>query len=398
MKMHSLNLADMNIDKLAQLFPSCVTEATDGKGGLKKAVDFDMLRQVLSEYVIEGQQERYQLSWPGKRDALLAANAPIAKTLLPCRDESSDFEKTQNLFIEGDNLEALKLLQESYLGKVKLIYIDPPYNTGKDFVYRDNFAESAEDYFHNSLQMDELGNRLVANRDSSGRFHSVWLSSMYSRLSIARNLLRQDGVVVISIDEVEHSNLRKMCDEVFGSQNFCGEIVWKNSSKNDQSYISIQHEYFVVYVKDKQVNSGDWVERKQGLDEIYKAFDGFKREFGTDWKQIHQAALDWYRGLPPSSPVLDSKHYSWMDERGVYFPDNISGPNDGQYVYDIDHPVTGRKVKQPSRGWFCPKDKLIKLISENRVHFGPDESTVPWAVAGAECNTVIELKLEHHAA
>ncbi|MDX2352369.1 site-specific DNA-methyltransferase [Stutzerimonas xanthomarina] len=377
LKMHSLNLADMNIDKLAQLFPSCVTEATDGKGGLKKAVDFDMLRQVLSEYVIEGQQERYQLSWPGKRDALLAANAPIAKTLLPCRDESSDFEKTQNLFIEGDNLEALKLLQESYLGKVKLIYIDPPYNTGKDFVYRDNFAESAEDYFHNSLQMDELGNRLVANRDSSGRFHSVWLSSMYSRLSIARNLLRQDGVVVISIDEVEHSNLRKMCDEVFGSQNFCGEIVWKNSSKNDQSYISIQHEYFVVYVKDKQVNSGDWVERKQGLEEIYKAFDGFKREFGTDWKQIHQAALDWYRGLPPSSPVLDSKHYSWMDERGVYFPDNISGPNDGQYVYDIDHPVTGRKVKQPSRGWFCPKDKLIKLISENRVHFGPDESTVP---------------------
>jgi adenine-specific DNA-methyltransferase len=376
LKMHSPNMAQENIARIQALFPNCVTEAKGENGSVKLAVDFDQLRQELSESIVEGPQERYHLNWPGKREALVKANAPIAKTLRPCRDASVDFDTTKNLFIEGDNLETLKLLQENYLGKVRMIYIDPPYNTGKDFVYRDDFAESVDEYFARSLQKDDLANRLVANRDSNGRFHSVWLSSLYSRLNIARNLLRQDGIV-ISIDEVEHSNLRRMCDEIFGSQNFCGEVVWKNSSKNDQSYISIQHEYFVVYVKDKQANNGDWVERKQGLEEIYKAFDKFKKEFGTDWNQIHKAALDWYRGLPASSPILDSKHYGWMDERGVYFPDNISGPNDGQYVYDVDHPVTGKKVKQPSRGWFCPKEKLNQLITENRVHFGSDESTVP---------------------
>lgn len=377
LKMHSPNLTQDNIARIRDLFPGCVTEAKGEDGSVKLAVDFDQLRQELSDSIVEGPQERYHLNWPGKREALLTANAPIAKTLRPVREESVDFDTTKNLFIEGDNLDALKLLQETYLGKVKMIYIDPPYNTGKDFVYRDNFSETTEDYFSHSLQTDDIGNRLVANRDSNGRFHSVWLSSLYSRLSIARNLLRQDGVVIISIDEVEHSNLRRLCDEIFGSQNFCGEIVWKNSSKNDQSFISVQHEYFVVYVRDKQANSGEWLEKKQGLDEIYKAFEGFKKEFGFDWKKIHQAALDWQKELPASSPILDSKHYSWMDERGVYFPDNISGPNDGQYVYDVDHPITGKKVKQPSRGWFCPKEKLVKLISENRVHFGPDESTVP---------------------
>lgn len=375
--MHSPNLTQDNIARILDLFPGCVTEAKGEDGSVRLAVDFDQLRQELSDSIVEGPQERYQLNWPGKREALLTANAPIAKTLRPVREESVDFDTTKNLFIEGDNLDALKLLQETYLGKVKMIYIDPPYNTGKDFVYRDNFSETTEDYFSHTLQTDDIGNRLVANRDSNGRFHSVWLSSLYSRLSIARNLLRQDGVVIISIDEVEHSNLRRLCDEIFGSQNFCGEIVWKNSSKNDQSFISVQHEYFVVYVRDKQANSGEWLEKKQGLDEIYKAFEGFKKEFGFDWKKIHQAALDWQKELPASSPILDSKHYSWMDERGVYFPDNISGPNDGQYVYDVDHPITGKKVKQPSRGWFCPKEKLVKLISENRVHFGPDESTVP---------------------
>ncbi|PLX67257.1 MAG: site-specific DNA-methyltransferase [Azoarcus sp.] len=377
LKMHSPNLTQDNVARIRELFPNCVTEAKGEGGAVKLAVDFDLLRQELAESIVEGPQERYHLNWPGKREALLAANAPIAKALRPSREESVDFETTKNLFIEGDNLDALKLLQETYLGKIKLIYIDPPYNTGKDFVYRDNFSETTEDYFSRSLQADDIGNRLIANRDSNGRFHSIWLSSLYSRLNIARNLLRQDGVVIISIDEVEHSNLRRICDEIFGSQNFCGEIVWKNSSKNDQSFISVQHEYFVVYVRDKKSNSGEWLEKKQGLDEIYKAFDGFKREFGFDWKKIHQAALDWQKELPASSPILDSKHYSWMDERGVYFPDNISGPNDGQYVYDVDHPATGRKVKQPSRGWFCPKEKLLQLIAENRVHFGPDESTVP---------------------
>ncbi|CAM2181951.1 adenine-specific DNA-methyltransferase [Paraburkholderia sacchari] len=377
MKLHSPNLTQDKIDRIREIFPGCVTESKGGDGLVKLAVDFDRLRQELSDSIVEDSQERYHLNWPGKREALLVANAPIAKTLRPCGDESVDFVNTRNLFVEGDNLDALKLLQETYLGKIKLIYIDPPYNTGKDFIYRDDFSVSTDEYLRLSAQIDEGGNKLVANRDSNGRFHSDWLSFMYSRLLVARNMLRDDGVVVISIDENEHANLKKLCDEIFGSRNFCGEIIWKNSSRNDQAFISVQHEYFVVYVKDKVFNDGKWVERKEGLDEIYKAFDRFRREYGDDWQAIHKAALDWYKTFPASNPITDSKHYSWMDERGVYFPDNISGPNDGQYVYDVTHPLTGKFVKRPSRGWFCPKENIDRLIAENRVHFGEDETTVP---------------------
>lgn len=378
LKMHSPDLSQQNITKIRHLFPGCVTEARDeATGQLRLAVDFDQLRRELSDQVLDEQQERYRLEWPGKRDALLAANAPIAKTLRACRDESRNFDETKNLFIQGDNLEALKLLQDSYLGQIKIVYIDPPYNTGKDFIYADDFYEDSATFLQQSNQVDEVGNRLVANRDSNGRFHSDWLTLMYSRLTVARNILSPDGAIMISIDEIEHANLKKLCDEIFGSQNFCGDIVWKNSSRNDQDYISIQHEYLVVYVKDKHVNKGKWIEKKQGLDEIYKAFDGFRRAHEKDWGAIHKAALAWYNSLPPSNPILDNKHYSWMDERGVYFPDNISGPNDGQYVYDVEHPFTGRIVKPPSRGWFCPKDNINRLIKEDRVHFGPDETTVP---------------------
>ena len=334
LKMHSPNFAEDNIVKLAALFPNCITESTDEDGNLTKSIDFDLLRQELSTHIVEGPQERYHLNWPGKREALLTANAPIAKTLRPCREESVDFDTTENLFIEGDNLDALKLLQETYLGKVKMIYIDPPYNTGKDFIYSDNFAESTEEYLLDSGQKDEEGNRLVANTEANGRFHSDWLSMIYSRLKLARNLLTDDGIVIISIDENEHNNLVKLGGLIFGDENFCGEIVWKNSSKNDQKYISIQHEYFVVFAKDKQFNTGDWVEKKGGLDQIYQAFDKFRKEYGDDWEEIHKAAIGWYKQFPESNPITNSKHYSWMDERGVYFPDNISGPNDGQYIYE----------------------------------------------------------------
>jgi len=377
MKMHSPNMTEENIARIREMFPGCVTEAKDESGKMKLAIDFDQLKQELSDSIVEGPQERYHLNWPGKREALLTANAPIAKTLRPCPEESVDFDTTKNLFIEGDNLDALKILQETYLGKVKMIYIDPPYNTGKDFVYQDNYAQNSAEFLKDSMQEDEEGNRLVANRDSTGRFHSKWLNMLYSRLVIARNLLRNDGILLFSIDEKEHANLKKVCDEVFGADNFCGEIVWKNSSKNDQAYVSIQHEYLVVYVRDKSSNPGDWKEKKQGLDEIYRAFEGFRKKHDNDWDAIHKAALDWYKQFPPSNPIHDSKHYTWMDERGVYFPDNISGPNDGQYVYPIEHPKTGHLVKEPSRGWFCPKEKLLGLIEENRVHFGKNETTVP---------------------
>tara|TARA_R100001244_G_scaffold20404_1_gene21074 strand:+ start:8017 stop:10035 length:2019 start_codon:yes stop_codon:yes gene_type:complete len=377
LKMHSPNLTEANIDKLAELFPNCITEARDAKGELKKAVDFDLLRQELSTSVVEGPQERYQLSWPGKREALLVANTPVFKTLRPYREESLNFNETENIFIEGDNLEALKLLQENYLGKIKLIYIDPPYNTGSDFVYRDDFSESQAEFLVRSEQKDEQGQQLVLNSSSSGRFHSRWLNMMYPRLKLARNLLRDDGVILVSIDEAESANLRKLCEEVFGSENYAGDIVWKNSSKNDQDYISVQHEYIFCFVKSKKDNPGQWLERKEGLDEIYKAFDEFKAKHGSDWAAIHKEALAWYRQYPESNPIYSSKHYSWMDENGVYFPDNISGPNVGQYVYELPHPVTGKNVKQPSRGWFCPEEKLKDLAKNNLIHFGEDESTVP---------------------
>ncbi|SJM95002.1 Type III restriction-modification system methylation subunit (fragment) [Crenothrix polyspora] len=214
LKLHSPYFTQANIAKLAELFPNCVTETRDAKGGgsgfsheLKRVIDFDLLRQELSESIVEGSQERYQLNWPGKREALLTANAPIAKTLRPDRSESVDFDTTQNLFIEGDNLDALKLLQETYLGKVKMIYIDPPYNTGKEFIYDDDFSEDMASYFQRSNQKDEAGQRMVANTETNGRFHSDWLSMMYPRLKLARNLLRDDGVIFISIDDGEVANL-----------------------------------------------------------------------------------------------------------------------------------------------------------------------------------------------
>ena len=287
LKMHSPNLTQDNIARIRDLFPGCVTEAKGEDGSVKLAVDFDQLRQELAESIVEGPQERYHLNWPGKREALLTANAPIAKTLRPCRDESVDFDTTKNLFIEGDNLDALKLLQETYLGKVKMIYIDPPYNTGKDFIYKDNFAEDVETYRLQSNQEDVSGNRLVANPDSSGRFHSAWLSMLFSRLKVARNLLSEDGLVVISIDSGEAANLRVVMDEVFGAKNFIGLLptVMNLKGNNDAFAFSDTHEFTVVYAKSRAeciVNElpideeklDDWDEDDRGL---FKRADTLRR-------------------------------------------------------------------------------------------------------------------------
>ncbi|OJA07233.1 site-specific DNA-methyltransferase [Halomonas sp. QHL1] len=251
LKMHSPNLTEGNIAKLAELFPSCVTEARDEHGNVKQAIDFDQLRQELSDHIVEGPQERYHLNWPGKRDALLAANAPIAKTLRPCREDSVDFDNTKNLFVEGDNLESLKLLQETYLGKVKMIYIDPPYNTGNDFIYEDDFSENTEEFLQRSNQKDKEKNRLVANTDANGRFHSDWLSMIYSRLRLARNLLADDGVVFINIDDGEVNNLCKACDEVFGEENRIGliTVVSNFKGRSDDKFYATAHNYLLVYQK-----------------------------------------------------------------------------------------------------------------------------------------------------
>jgi len=251
--MHSHDVTQANVNSIAALFPTVVTESLDADGNVTRSIDFDMLRQELSDHAVDGPQERYQLDWPGKRAAAFAANAPIAKTLRPVREQSVDFDTTKNLFIEGDNLDALKLLQESYLGKVKLIYIDPPYNTGKDFVYEDDFAESRAEYLARSGQKSETGDRLVANTESNGRFHSDWLSMMYPRLKLARSLLREDGVVFISIDDNELSNLLKLCSEVFGAENHLATFVWKSKSggANDSGEVAVDHEYVVSFARRK---------------------------------------------------------------------------------------------------------------------------------------------------
>ena len=253
--MHSPNIVEENITRIREMFPHCVIEARDGAGNLRKLVDFEKLQQELSHIVIDGMQERYHLNWPGKREAVLTANAPIAKTLRPVLEESIDFDTTRNLFIEGDNLDALKMLQETYLGRIKMIYIDPPYNTGSDFIYEDDFAQETEEYLRSSNQKDDEGNRLSANTSANGRFHSDWLSMMYPRLRLARNLLRDDGVIFISIDDNEQANLKLICDEIFGAGNFVTNLIWekKFSRANDAKYFSEQHDHILIYAKQKNL-------------------------------------------------------------------------------------------------------------------------------------------------
>ena len=250
LNMQSMDKVAANVAKIRELFPNCVTERINSEGKLEHAIDFDMLKQELSDHVVDGLQERYQFTWPDKRKAILAANAPINKTLRPCREESVDFDNTENLYIEGDNLEVLKLLQETYLGKVKMIYIDPPYNTGNDFVYEDDFKQSADEYIDNSGQLDEEGNRLVANTESNGRFHTDWLNMIYPRLKLAKDLLSDDGVIFISIGDDEESNLIKCCNEIFGESNFIASICHKHrASVSNDRIISENHNHLLFYCK-----------------------------------------------------------------------------------------------------------------------------------------------------
>lgn len=282
LKMHTPNKADENFKKLAALFPNALTETIDENGEVVRAIDKDVLMQEISCTVVEGSEERYQFTWPDKKKSVLLANAPINKTLRPCREESVDFDTTENLYIEGDNLEVLKLLQETYLGKVKMIYIDPPYNTGSDFVYADNFAQSTDEYIANSGQFDEEGNRLVKNLDSNGRYHTDWLNMIYPRLKIAKNLLTNDGLVFISINEIEQANLEKICDEIFGISNHVATFVWKNKYGPGAftKGVAYLHEYVLCYGKNYPSNveatlSESEIEKYNKTDEKVSIRGGF---------------------------------------------------------------------------------------------------------------------------
>ena len=380
MRMESVDMTAQNIEKIGALFPNCITEAADENGKLKKAINFDLLRQILSDDVVEG-DEAYEFTWVGKKAAIVEANKPIRKTLRPCKEESVNWDTTKNLYIEGDNLEVLKLLQESYLGKVKMIYIDPPYNTGNDFIYRDDFAKSADEY-NEQLGMydEETGDRLFKNTDSNGRFHSDWCSMIYSRLMLARSLLTVDGCIFISIDENEVNSLKSICDEVFGSSNFIAELIWSAGRKNDSKYISVSHEYILCYFRDaKYIREHQilWREKKQGLDDIYGKYESLKKQFGTDCESIERELKAWYKGLPDGHPAKDHSHYSRVDENGIFFADNISWPGGGGPKYDILHPVTKKPVKIPSRGWLTNEVTMKQWIAQGKVAFGKDETAVP---------------------
>ena len=287
---------------------------------------------------------------------------------------------TENLYIEGDNLEVLKLLQESYLGKVKMIYIDPPYNTGNDFIYADDFKMESEEWKVESGEWSEEGDRLFKNTDSNGRFHSDWCSMIYSRLMLARNLLTDDGVIFISIDENEVNTLKAICDEVFGASNFIAELIWSAGRKNDSKYISVSHEYILCYFKDAlwvKDHKILWREKKQGLSDIYAEYERLKKVYGEDCTSIEKELKGWYKSLPDGHPAKDHSHYCRVDKNGIFFADNISWPGGGGPKYQVLHPVTQKPVKIPSRGWLTNEATMKEWIVQGRVEFGKDENGVP---------------------
>jgi adenine-specific DNA-methyltransferase len=377
---HSLDLTARNVARIAELFPQVITESRDAEGKVTQAVDFDLLRQELSDRIVEGPQERYHLDWPGKRAAAFAANTPIAKTLRPMREESVDFDTSRNLFIEGDNLEALKLLQESYLGKVKLIYIDPPYNTGNDFVYEDDFTETSADYLQRSGQKSKTGDRLLANTEANGRFHSDWLSMMYPRLKLARNLLANDGVLLVSISDAEVANLRAMLDEVYGPQNFIASVVWQGGRKNDSRYVSVGHDYMLIYARD-EVTLRDagvrWREKKAGVDKALAAGRQAWEQSGYDPMRATTLFRSWLSDQEDITPAVS--RFKNIDNDGrIYNADKDLGwPGGGGPMYDVPHPLTGKPVKVPSTGWRFTEDSLREQIRSGLVEFGVDERKIP---------------------
>jgi len=404
-----------NAAKIAALFPNCVTETKRHDGTVKRAIDFDLLRQELSADVVDGPQERYRLDWPGKREALALANAPIRKTLRPCREESVDFDTTEHLYIEGDNLDALKLLQETYLGKVKMIYIDPPYNTGNDFIYDDNFSMSREEYEAIAGAKDEEGRALFdeekwkQNSSSNGRFHSEWLSMMYPRLKLARNLLADDGILIVHIDEHEFPSVSKICEEIFGSENHIGDIVWdKQNPKGDSTRVAIQHEYLICYTRSfeqfrvlglpirpkenasRMIRKASSIIKKIGKSGIPSDLDAAIKTYElkidpSDFVQeftIEDARDEFRKWLSKQDVSGGEAAYKLIDEEGNVFrtvsmawPNKKRAPDD--YFIPLIHPKTRKPCPIPDRGWRNPSKTMKQLLDADQIVFGEDHTKQP---------------------
>ncbi len=376
LKMQTPNMADENFKKLQELFPEAVTEVEEN-GQIVRAIDKDVLQQLISNEVVEGAKERYQFTWPGKHEAMLLAGTPTNKTLRPIKGENpiddAWFDKTQNLYIEGDNLEILKIIQEQYLGKIKMIYIDPPYNTGNDFIYDDKFEVSKQEYLENNGEFDEEGYRLKKNLESNGRFHSDWLSMIYPRLKIARNLLSDDGVIFISIDDNEVENMKKLCNEVFSESNSVGEIIWQTATDNNPRQISVEHEYVLCYVKNINIQP-KWLIESNKAQKINNEYKLLKTK-GLSTEEIQKELKSWIN--EHEEELQGASHYSYVDDIGVYYPGNSSNTKPGGYMFDILHPITNKICKKPDYGYRWTEKTFYEAAKVGDVEWGKDETTIP---------------------
>ncbi len=361
----SMDLERANLDKLRTVFPECFTE---GK------LDIDKLLSLCGEY-IDNDFEKYRFEWKGKAECLRLAQKRSAGTLRPCPGESVDWEHTRNLYIEGDNLEVLKLLQTAYYRKVKMIYIDPPYNTGNDFVYADDFADPLARYREVTAQTTK------SNPETMGRFHTNWLNMMYPRLRLAANLLRDDGVIVISIDDAEIDNLKKLCNEVFGEENFLACLIWEKTRKNDARFFSIGHEYILVYAKSETTlreNNVYWREDKPGAHEMYREYELLRTKYGDDFPAMEKELKEYYANLPKDHPAKKHSRYNKIDEHGIWRDHDISWPGGGGPRYDVIHPVTGKPCKVPPSGWRFPTlERMQEMIDNGLVVFREDHTEPP---------------------
>ncbi len=382
----SLNISEQRKQQLKQLFPGVFTEVKNDVGDIVESIDFERLKAELGQFsdIYDNRRERYGMDWPGKRDCLRLIQESSQATLKPCREESVDFDSTENLFIEGDNLEVLKLLQKSYYGKVKMIYIDPPYNTGKEFIYPDNFSENLDTYLQYAglKESGGEGRKWSTNSANEGRFHTKWLNMMFPRLYLARNLLREDGVIFISIDDNEVENLRRMCDEIFGEENFVACLVWDRNRKNDAKYFSVGHEYMLVYFRNESTLREENVVlriEKEGVDEVKKVFEKSFLVNKGDLSKVKKEYIEYCNSIQKGDAREPIKRFKKLDEKGPYRDDgNINWPGGGGPKYDVFHPVTKKVCKVPVSGWRYPTIKrFLEECEKGRIVFGEDETTVP---------------------